>query len=181
MVGLLTNAFNFLPIGRLDGGRVATSIAGRQAAETISFFTLLANGISFITSASPISFYFILIVVFLQRGAGIPPEDDVTPIVTEEEENKKGPLYFARAAALAFCIGLTATTIVPVPTNPPPPTNDMTIQRQGDNNLQGGGLFKSAPSSSSSSFPSPLSSDPIMSPSKINLDALNSIIPPIDT
>jgi Zn-dependent protease len=115
MTGLLTNAFNFLPIGRLDGGRVAMAVGGRQSADNIAFITLIGQAIMFLTNASPISFFWILVVVFLQRGTDIPPEDDVSPIATEEEDAKKSPGWIARALTLAFCAGLTGATILPVP------------------------------------------------------------------
>jgi hypothetical protein len=124
MTGLLVNALNFLPIGRLDGGRVVMSIAGRQAANSVSALALAGVAISFITNASPIFFFFGLIIIFLQRGADIPPLDDVTPVVSAEDEKKKGPMYFLRALALAVCVSLTSATVIPQP--PPfdvvPPT-----------------------------------------------------------
>ena len=115
MTGLLTNAFNFLPIGRLDGGRVAMAVGGRQSANSIAFITLIGQAIMFLTNASPISFFWILVVVFLQRGADIPPEDDITPVATEEEDQKKNPAWLARLATLAFCVSLTGAAILPVP------------------------------------------------------------------
>jgi membrane-associated protease RseP (regulator of RpoE activity) len=115
LTGILANAFNFMPIGRLDGGRVATAIAGRQGASNIAFITLLGQAVSFITSSSPVSFFWILLVVFLQRGQDIPPEDDFTPVATDEEDQKKGLAWFGRALALAFCVLLTAGTILQVP------------------------------------------------------------------
>lgn len=73
---MLVNAFNFMPIGRLDGGRVAMAIVGRQSATGISFFTLLSQALTLLTAAgasSPLSFFWILTVVFLQRNAGAAP------------------------------------------------------------------------------------------------------------
>jgi Zn-dependent protease len=115
MVGLLTNALNFLPIGRLDGGRVATAIAGRQAASSIAFATLLSQALSFFTNSSPVAFFWALIVVFLQRGQDIPPIDDITPVATVEDDARKSPAWFIRALALIFCAGMTAVTILQVP------------------------------------------------------------------
>lgn len=115
MTGLLTNAFNFLPIGRLDGGRVAMAVGGRQSADSIAFITLIGQSIMFLTNASPISFFWILVVVFLQRGADIPPIDDVTPVATEKDDEKKSLGWIGRALTLAFCAGLTGATILPVP------------------------------------------------------------------
>jgi membrane-associated protease RseP (regulator of RpoE activity) len=115
MTGLLTNAYNFLPIGRLDGGRVATAVAGRQAAGGISQLALLSQAVAFFSNSSPTVLYWLLVVVFLQRGADLPPEDDVTPVATAEEDRAKGPLWLARAAALMLCTVLTAAAVTPVP------------------------------------------------------------------
>lgn len=137
---MLVNAFNFMPIGRLDGGRVAMSIVGRQSATGISFFTLLSQALTLLTAAgatSPLSFFWILTVVFLQRNAGtlptrmpllfllvlmrvfcmadIPPEDDVTPIASDADDADKSPLWAARLLSLAFCAALTAGVLLPVP------------------------------------------------------------------
>jgi hypothetical protein len=135
---MLVNAFNFMPIGRLDGGRVAMSIVGRQSASGISFFTLLSQALTLLTAAgasSPLSFFWILTVVFLQRNAGtlptrmplllvlmrgyctadIPPEDDVTPIASDADDADKSPLWAARLLSLAFCVALTAGVLLPVP------------------------------------------------------------------
>lgn len=138
---MLVNAFNFMPIGRLDGGRVAMSIVGRQSATGISFFTLLSQALTLLTAAgasSPLSFFWILTVVFLQRTAGtlphphapfvrtcidegvfygtdIPPEDDVTPIASDADDTEKSGLWAARLLSLAFCVVLTAGVLLPVP------------------------------------------------------------------
>jgi Zn-dependent protease len=122
MTGLLANALNFLPIGRLDGGRVAMAIGGRQSADQIAFITLISQAVSIFSDASPIYFFWIVLVVFLQRGADIPPEDDVTPVATVEEDQKKGPKWIARALALGFCLSLTGAMILPVPQQSPPVT-----------------------------------------------------------
>ena len=122
MTGLLANALNFLPIGRLDGGRVAMAVGGRQSADQIAFITLIGQAVSIFSDASPIYFFWIVLVVFLQRGADIPPENDVTPIATEEEDQKKGPKWLARALTLGFCLSLTGSMILPVPQQGPPIT-----------------------------------------------------------
>lgn len=120
MTGLLANALNFMPIGRLDGGRVAMAIGGRQSADQIAFITLIGQAISIFSDASPIYFFWIVLVVFLQRGADIPPEDDITPVATDEEDKKKGPKWIARALTLGFCLSLTGSMILPVPQQGPP-------------------------------------------------------------
>lgn len=113
--GMITNAFNFLPIGRLDGGRVVMSMMGRRSAASIAFITLLGEGISFFTSNNPLAVFWILTVVFLQRGLDLPPEDDVTPVASDSDDQNKNLLWFARLTAFSFCVALTAGMILPVP------------------------------------------------------------------
>ena len=74
ITGMFSNALNFLPIGRLDGGRVAMAIAGRRSANGISFAATLSQAVSLFTTSSPIPLFWGLFVVLFQRGFDIPPE-----------------------------------------------------------------------------------------------------------
>ena len=113
--GLLVNAYNFLPIGRLDGGRVVMAIGGRQTANSVSFGALIGTGVSLLSSGSAVLFFWLLTVVFLQRGADLPPEDDVTPI----GEGEANPFVWGgRLAALVFCLLLASSLILPIPLDP---------------------------------------------------------------
>jgi len=116
VTGVLANSLNFMPIGRLDGGRVAMAVAGRQAAGSLAFATLILQAVSFIENTNLISLFWVLFVVFFQRTADLPPEDDVTPVATEKDDQKKGLVWFARAAALGFCVLCTAGGLLPQPT-----------------------------------------------------------------
>lgn len=117
-VGLLANALNFLPIGRLDGGRVATAVTGRRSADTISFLILLGQFVGFFTgSTSTVQVFWTILVVFLQRGQELAPEDDITPVATNDDDEKKGIEWFGRLAALAFCSLLAVGLLFPVPMN----------------------------------------------------------------
>lgn len=46
IVGLIVNAFNFMPIGRLDGGRVVMAIAGRNSANGMHLYVITLTIIS---------------------------------------------------------------------------------------------------------------------------------------
>lgn len=118
LTGLLANAFNFMPIGRLDGGRVVMAIFGRQSAQSISFAALLGQGVSLLTNASPVTFFWLLVVVFLQRGQDLPPIDDVTPLSSPQDDEKKGVVWFGRLAAFLFCAVLTGAILLPIPIDP---------------------------------------------------------------
>jgi hypothetical protein len=104
-----------MPLGRLDGGRVAMAVAGRQSAASITTATLIGQAVSLLSVSSPLTLYWLLAVVILQRGADLPPEDDVTPVATTEDDANKGPAWFLRIASLVFCVTLTAGILLPVP------------------------------------------------------------------
>lgn len=113
MTGVLINAYNMLPIGRLDGGRVAMAITGRQAAGSISLAALVSQGFALLSNASPVLLAWLLFVVFLQRGVDLPPEDDVTAVGSAEEGEGAAP-WAARLAAIVFCSIVTGLTLLPV-------------------------------------------------------------------
>ena len=71
VAGIIANAYNMLPIGKLDGGRVTMAIAGRQAAGSISNIFLFGLAVGLITSsASPITLFWSLYVTLFQRSPG---------------------------------------------------------------------------------------------------------------
>lgn len=127
VTGLFTNALNFLPIGRLDGGRVAMSIAGRKSASRITTIALISQLVNILTNFNPVVTFWMVTVILLQRGADIPPEDDVTPVSASGEDGQSnGLVWFARLAALLFCVALTSGVMLPVPADP------STVQVAGD-------------------------------------------------
>lgn len=126
MTGVLINSFNLLPIGRLDGGRIATSILGRRSASSVSFAALVSQAFSLLSNASPVAFFWLLVVVFLQRGQDLPPENDITAIGSSEEA-EGGAVWIARLAALVFCSLVAGATLLPVPVDPSVVTNQVNI------------------------------------------------------
>lgn len=113
--GLITNALNFMPIGRLDGGRVAMAVAGRQSAGGISTALLIGQAISFLAQPNPVMLFWTIFVVLLQRGPDLPPIDDVTPIATDDDDKNKGIKWFARAGSLIACSLMSGLMILPAP------------------------------------------------------------------
>lgn len=78
--GLISNALNMLPIGRLDGGRAYYSIFGsRSAAQasaaTLSFLVLLA-----ITGESSLYLFWGAVAVLFQREAEIPVQNELPEV-----------------------------------------------------------------------------------------------------
>lgn len=122
-------------------------------ADQIAFITLLGQAVSIFSNASPISFFWILLVVFLQRGADIPPENDVTAIAAEDDKEGGSTKWFMRAATLFFCVSLTGAAILPVPQQYDPQTVQAPGPRQAPGPGQKGGegsssIFRGLPDGS---------------------------------
>jgi membrane-associated protease RseP (regulator of RpoE activity) len=114
VAGILANAYNFLPIGKLDGGRVAMAIAGRQAAASISNIMLFGLAVSLLTSSgSPVALFWSIYVSLFLRSPDLPPLDDVTPVASAKDDENKSPMWFARVLALLLCVTISAATILP--------------------------------------------------------------------
>jgi hypothetical protein len=94
------------------------AIAGRRSASSISLSALLTQAVSFITNTSPIYLFWGIFVVLFQRSFDLPPENDVSPIVTDDDAMEKGVAYFGRLFAMAFCVLFTLGMILPVPVDP---------------------------------------------------------------
>ena len=78
--GLLSQALNLLPVGRLDGGRAAMAVFGRKLSASISFYSILTLALlSFVRSSSLIVFWTAIVATF-QRLADQATVDDVSPV-----------------------------------------------------------------------------------------------------
>lgn len=75
--GLLLNALNLMPIGRLDGGRIVQALYGRAVAGKATAITLLIQGFSSLIGNSPLILFWGLICVFLQRESDFPCQNEV--------------------------------------------------------------------------------------------------------
>jgi membrane-associated protease RseP (regulator of RpoE activity) len=76
--GMLVNALNLIPIGRLDGGRIIQSLYGRAIAARVTGVTFVLQGFATIVGNSSLLLYWSLICVFLQREPDYPCIDEVT-------------------------------------------------------------------------------------------------------
>mmetsp|Transcript_15400 Transcript_15400/g.20182 ORF Transcript_15400/g.20182 Transcript_15400/m.20182 type:complete len:689 (-) Transcript_15400:573-2639(-) len=103
LAGLIANALNFMPIGQLDGGRAAIAAFNRRSAALLGFLTLIVQAIVGFTQPYSIQFYWGLIIIFFQRQAEIPAQDEVTPIDQE------------RSLGLFIGFLLTVFTLLPFP------------------------------------------------------------------
>lgn len=108
--GLLVNALNMLPIGRLDGGRVALAALGRQASGLVSWVSLIAASAAALLGDSPLLLYWSLLVVFFQREAELPCTDEVTPLDTSRQVGAVALLVLAALVLVPFPDSLTNVT-----------------------------------------------------------------------
>lgn len=72
MTGLIVNALNLMPIGSLDGGRVAMSAFGRKAGGVLGTVTLLLQAVSAIFNNYSLQLFWGLLVILFQRGQDVP-------------------------------------------------------------------------------------------------------------
>lgn len=75
--GLLANALNLMPIGRLDGGRIMQALYGRAVAGRATAITLVLQGLSSLLGNSPLLLFWGLVSVFLQRESDYPCRNEV--------------------------------------------------------------------------------------------------------
>ncbi|GLC33972.1 hypothetical protein PLESTB_000824100 [Pleodorina starrii] len=101
--GLIANALNLIPAGELDGAKAVLGCWGRRTASAVSVFTTGALGFSAITG-NALSLYWVLLLLFLQRGPITPCYEELSP--PKSETNRK--------AALAL-LGFSLLVLVPFP------------------------------------------------------------------
>ncbi|EME29100.1 Probable zinc metalloprotease EGY1, chloroplastic [Galdieria sulphuraria] len=101
--GLLINALNLLPIGRLDGGRIVQCIFGRSTASRVGGITLLLQGLGAVLGNSPLLLFWGIFVVLFQREMDLPCEDELT-----EPNNKRSALGLVLLFVMLF-------TLIPFP------------------------------------------------------------------
>jgi len=113
-VGALVNALQFLPVGRLDGGRVAFAVLGQGLAGLVSGVFLLLLGLSTIFGGdNPILLFFGLVIIFLQRSQELPSLDDITGVTPASQ-------VAAAVALLLATLTLLPYPATPLPVNAPP-------------------------------------------------------------
>jgi len=100
--GLISNALNVLPIGRLDGGRAYSAVFGsRSAAQasaaTLSFMLLLGS-----IGESSISLVWAAMTVLFQRNAEIPVQNELPEVDDVRVGLYLGVLAFALLALAPF-------------------------------------------------------------------------------
>lgn len=79
LLGMVVTSLNLLPCGRLEGGRIAQAMFGRNTATILSFATSLLLGIGGL-SGSVLCLAWGLFSTFFRGGEEIPAKDEITPL-----------------------------------------------------------------------------------------------------
>ncbi|KAK9133253.1 hypothetical protein Scep_012781 [Stephania cephalantha] len=79
LLGMVVTSLNMLPCGRLEGGRIAQAMFGRDVATLLSFGTSLLLGIGGL-SGSILCLAWGLFATFFRGGEEIPAKDEITPL-----------------------------------------------------------------------------------------------------
>eukprot|EP00246_Nothoceros_aenigmaticus_P014115 TRINITY_DN520_c0_g2_i1.p1 TRINITY_DN520_c0_g2~~TRINITY_DN520_c0_g2_i1.p1 ORF type:complete len:252 (+),score=29.91 TRINITY_DN520_c0_g2_i1:290-1045(+) len=75
--GLLINAINSIPVGELDGGRISQALWGRKVWSRLNGVSVALLGFAGIFN--DIALYWVVLVIFLQRGPISPQAEEITP------------------------------------------------------------------------------------------------------
>ncbi|KAF9601484.1 hypothetical protein IFM89_020251 [Coptis chinensis] len=79
LLGMVVTSLNLLPCGRLEGGRIAQALFGRNIAALLSFGTSFLLGIGGL-SGSVLCLAWGLFATFFRGGEEIPAKDEITPL-----------------------------------------------------------------------------------------------------
>ncbi|WIA17696.1 hypothetical protein OEZ85_009213 [Tetradesmus obliquus] len=90
--GLVVNSLNLLPTGELDGGRIALACFGRRAAQAVGVLTVI--GLAIFSFSNPLAFYWVVLVLALQRGPILPCQEELSePAESNPNRNIARALY----------------------------------------------------------------------------------------
>ncbi|XWS39846.1 hypothetical protein CRYUN_Cryun18bG0089700 [Craigia yunnanensis] len=79
LLGMVVTSLNLLPCGRLEGGRIAQAVFGRNTATLLSFATSLLLGIGGL-SGSVLCLAWGLFATFFRGGEEMPAKDEINPL-----------------------------------------------------------------------------------------------------
>lgn len=108
--GLVVNALNTIPLGELDGGRIAFAMWGRRAASRIGVVSTLLLGLTGIVDE--LALYWVLLVLFLQRGPLVPQQEELSEPSKELTPLAVGLLFLPLLILLPLPFGLNSSPAV---------------------------------------------------------------------
>ncbi|XP_078442521.1 ethylene-dependent gravitropism-deficient and yellow-green-like 3 [Wolffia australiana] len=82
LLGIVVTSLNLLPCGKLEGGRIAQALLGRNLANVLSFVTSLLLGVGGL-SGSVLCLAWGLFATFFRGGEELPAKDEITPLGDE--------------------------------------------------------------------------------------------------
>ncbi|KAL3161454.1 hypothetical protein ABBQ32_010337 [Trebouxia sp. C0010 RCD-2024] len=106
--GLVVNALNMIPLGELDGGRVAFAMWGRRAASRIGVVSTLLLGLSGVIDE--LALYWVLLVLFLQRGPLVPQQEELSEPSKSLTPLAVGLLFLPFLVLLPFPFGFSSSS-----------------------------------------------------------------------
>lgn len=74
--GLLINGINSIPVGELDGGRISQALWGRKVWSRVNGVSIALLGFSALFS--DVSLYWVVLIIFLQRGPITPQAEEIS-------------------------------------------------------------------------------------------------------
>eukprot|EP00879_Flechtneria_rotunda_P029446 GHRR01031853.1.p1 GENE.GHRR01031853.1~~GHRR01031853.1.p1 ORF type:complete len:370 (+),score=107.16 GHRR01031853.1:447-1556(+) len=89
--GLAVNALNLLPTGELDGGRITLALFGRRSYTAIGVLTII--GLGLYSFNNPLAFYWVLLVLALQRGPILPCQEELSVPADQQKKSVALALY----------------------------------------------------------------------------------------
>jgi membrane-associated protease RseP (regulator of RpoE activity) len=107
---LVVNALNTIPLGELDGGRIAFAMWGRRAASRIGVVSTLLLGLTGIVDE--LALYWVLLVLFLQRGPLVPQQEELSEPSKELTPLAVGLLFLPLLILLPLPFGLSSSPVV---------------------------------------------------------------------
>lgn len=102
---LTTTALNLLPVGSLDGGRMAQAAFGRRALGFTGILTYLGLSLGLVGGA--LSLPFGLYLLLTQRSAERPPRDDVSEVGSTRNTLALAAIFFAVMVLLPLGVDTT--------------------------------------------------------------------------
>lgn len=104
--GVVASALNFMPIGRLDGGRASMAVLGRRPTYFVSLAALFFLAVASLTQTSGMSISWGLLITLFQRNAEIPVRDEYSEIND------------FRVGVYISCIAMAVLILTPFPGGP---------------------------------------------------------------
>lgn len=100
--GLLINGINSIPVGELDGGRISQALWGRKVWSRVNGVSIALLGFSALFS--DVALYWVVLVLFLQRGPITPQAEEITSPDSTHTVAGIGVLFLALLICLPFPI-----------------------------------------------------------------------------